>query len=827
MAAENLKEKEKGNIVIVKKMLVQKEVEETNQYLILLPQMLVLFVVLASSYRIFSSAFSIQAMHGMVYGILLIYTVGISLCYGSRLEHKVKCRILLGVLGGSLLMLLLTLSYASESFFSLVYDILQQINYNYNGNLKLFEKPGADATYALMLHFLWTALFLGEGIIENQKYYHILFFCFPIVTASLISGGTVPVAALFFLFLSLFIVIASASTNMRRKFWGGDNKEEFFKNRNASRRIRNYLSLLSAVTGTVLMIAAYFVFAPAIMTPMNQLSNVVSPIKTGTLQVLYKILPNISEGKLSFTLEGAGGGVSDGELGAIAGLAYDQEEALKITCSTAPGEIIYLKGFIGTEYTGSGWEAREEGVFENAVQNWHVENDSVIYIQNLPFLRMMYAEQELVKKTGDSISTPNQITVEKLSTNEAYTYVPYQAFLNDYYVINGGDCSIQGQKIQDDVYAWYSVKSYKKIMQQWKEEENHSVLDDIETSYASYVQQEDTKVDKEQLSELWELCREKKESWDQKLSGELTKEQQIVLEEERYTDIKSFIVSTLWENCTFTTEVWKLPKGKDFVTCFWTEQKRGDSTAFASTAALMYRMFDIPARYVVGYAAPENLFFTTADGQCSAVLQNDNAHAWVEIYMSDIGWVPVETTPGFTGTVSNMEVQEEDLPEETAQEEKQQEKTKQNSEGFLAAIASLKGILIAIAIVLLDVLLLTWRYRHLHKKRRGQCKNYTKEQQIKVIFHSLYDLLLFMGFPKEVDTTEYEFVEQIKMWYDEMEWIELTEYMKLVLETHYGKIELMSKDVEFSIKVYEKLVKLSKERIKGKRKLIFCLWKAF
>ena len=65
------------------------------------------------------------------------------------------------------------------------------------------------------------------------------------------------------------------------------------------------------------------------------------------------------------------------------------------------------------------------------------------------------------------------------------------------------------------------------------------------------------------------------------------------------------------------------------------------------------------------------------------------------------------------------------------------------------------------------------------------------------------------------------------MWYDEMEWIELTEYMKLVLETHYGKIELMSKDVEFSIKVYEKLVKLSKERIKGKRKLIFCLWKAF
>lgn len=827
MAAENLKEKEKGNIVIVKKMLVQKEVEETNSYLLLLPQMLVLFVVLASSYSILSSAFSIRAMHGMIYTILLIYTVLTALCYGSRLEQKIKSRIMLGVLGGSLLLLLFTLSYAKGSFFSLLYDILHQINYNYNGTLKLSQPTGGDATYALMLYFLWSALILGEGIIENQKYYHVLFFCFPIVTGAFISGGAVPVAALFFLFLSLLIVIASASTNVRRKFWGGENKEEFYKNKNASKRIRNHLTLLSAVAGTILMVAAYFAFAPAIMKPMDKLSNAVSPIKTGTLQVLYKILPNISDGKLSFTLEGAGGGVSDGELGAIAGLAYDQEEALKITCSVAPEEIIYLKGFIGTEYTGSGWEAREEGVFENAVQNWHVENDSVIYIQNLPFLRMMYAEQELAKETSDTVSTPNQITIEKLSTNEAYTYVPYQAFLNDYYVINGGDCSIQGQKLQDDVYAWYSVKSYKKIMQRWKEEGNHSLLDDIEIAYESYVQEEDTKVDKEQFAELWELCREKKESWDEKLSGELTREQQLVLEEERYADVKSFIVSNLWENCTFTTEVWKLPKGEDFVNYFWTEEKRGDSTAFASTAAIMYRMFDIPARYVVGYAAPENLFFTTADGQCSAVLQNDNAHAWVEIYMSEIGWVPVETTPGFTGKVSNMEVQEEDLPEESEEEEEQQQEAKQEDKGIFAMIGKLKGILLGAAIVIFSVVLLVFRYRYVHKKRRGQCKGYTKEQQVKAIFHSLYELLLFMGFPKEIDTTEYEFVEQVKMWYDEIEWIELTEYMKLVLSTHYGKIDLMSKDVEFSLELYEKLVKLSKERIKGKKKFMFCWWKAF
>ena len=637
----------KQNMIVVNKMLVQKKAVGTHHWLVLIPQTVVLFVILSCTYQLFTSAYSIKVSHFIMYPFLVVCSILVSAYYGSDIKQAVKKKVFFAGIGSNLLLLLVIRVPFQESLNRVINDILFQINKSYHGTLKLVEHAGEDGTCFLLIFYFWIAIFLGKGLIENQDYYHFLFLVFPVVVLALVSGGIVLLPALFFLFLCFLSVIASASTNVRKKFWGGENSKEFIKNKEASRRIRNQLILHSIFTGTLITIMCVYLLVPGIMTPMDKMSDMVSPVKARGMQVLYELLPKISGGKLSFSLIGAGAGVSSGELGAVAGVSYDKEEALRITCERAPEEIIYLKGFIGAEYTGSKWNERTEGELENAIQNWQVENNSVIYIHNLPFLRMMYAGQELAESSNDMTGMPNQIMVERLNANAAYTYVPYHSFLNDYYVIEGGDCSVKGQNLQDDIYAFYSTKSYQKVMKNWIETGQKSVLDDIETAYGSYVQEEDTEVDKEALSELWDLCKDKKEAWDKKFSGELNAEQYLALQEEKYADIKSFIVSNLWEQCTFTTEVWKLPRGKNFVSYFWNEKKRGDSTAFASTAAMMYRMFDIPARYVVGYVAPPNLFFTTATEECSAILQNDNAHAWVEIYMPDLGWIPLETTPGF------------------------------------------------------------------------------------------------------------------------------------------------------------------------------------
>ncbi len=99
-------------------------------------------------------------------------------------------------------------------------------------------------------------------------------------------------------------------------------------------------------------------------------------------------------------------------------------------------------------------------------------------------------------------------------------------------------------------------------------------------------------------------------------------------------------------NAVYDLDVSNTPEGEDFVEYFLFERKRGYCAHFASSAVLMLRYLGIPARYVTGYAAgPENLK-SNADGICSAVILNRQAHAWVEIYLDGIGWVPVEMTPG-------------------------------------------------------------------------------------------------------------------------------------------------------------------------------------
>ena len=59
---------------------------------------------------------------------------------------------------------------------------------------------------------------------------------------------------------------------------------------------------------------------------------------------------------------------------------------------------------------------------------------------------------------------------------------------------------------------------------------------------------------------------------------------------------------------------------------------------FASAMTVMLRAEDVPARYVTGYSPGET------DGD-RHVVRGLNAHAWVEVYFPDVGWVPFEPTP--------------------------------------------------------------------------------------------------------------------------------------------------------------------------------------
>ena len=137
----------------------------------------------------------------------------------------------------------------------------------------------------------------------------------------------------------------------------------------------------------------------------------------------------------------------------------------------------------------------------------------------------------------------------------------------------------------------------------------------------------------------------------------------------------------LHENTKYELKPGKTPVEKNFAEYFLFENKQGYCVHYATTATLMFRMMGIPARFAEGYVVTELDFENCDDmgvqkekvtyledykaveteisvNNYTVSLTDASAHAWVEIYVEGLGWLPVEMTPGYnqsTTALGNLE----------------------------------------------------------------------------------------------------------------------------------------------------------------------------
>jgi len=91
----------------------------------------------------------------------------------------------------------------------------------------------------------------------------------------------------------------------------------------------------------------------------------------------------------------------------------------------------------------------------------------------------------------------------------------------------------------------------------------------------------------------------------------------------------------------YTLDLPRVPAGRDPVDWFLFDVKTGYCEQFATAETLMLRSLGIPARLATGYATGD---YDPLLNQ--AVVREHDAHAWVEVWFSGHGWVPVDPTPG-------------------------------------------------------------------------------------------------------------------------------------------------------------------------------------
>ena len=315
------------------------------------------------------------------------------------------------------------------------------------------------------------------------------------------------------------------------------------------------------------------------------------------------------------------------------------------------------------------------------------------------------------------------------------------------------------------------------------DEADPSVLDRMEASYAAYAASRYTAVP-DGYDELQTLCDEAKK--DQKLT--------------EAADIGDYIRAYLNTNYQYNASAPQPPEGADPIRYFLTESKQGYSVQFASAAVVMFRMFGLPARYVVGYAAPQSLFTQQEDGSWHAILQDDNAHAWAEVYISGQGWTPMEMTPGVLVSAQQADLRTDPLPETQDQDTAPAAGESSANEPAATIVPRSRLVLAALlgGCLLAAAVLLVLARRHAMGYGRGSCN-----ARVLAVFGSIYRLLVRRGLPPDTPSDAPEFAVFLQSCVPALEPQDAEALLALAQAAQFGAGTMTEQDTDKMRKLYQ------------------------
>ncbi len=313
-----------------------------------------------------------------------------------------------------------------------------------------------------------------------------------------------------------------------------------------------------------------------------------------------------------------------GNLEKAQGLLEGDEETLRLHMKE-PQEW-YLKGFVGGDYEKNRWAELPmeayQGEYEGLLQWLKTKNFSPA---------AQYARYyNLEESAKDSDSESVTVEVSNIGAYRKYIYLPssvekWEGSRSE----EKKDWQVRSRKFfGGEEYEFQAVKGVSSADQvlpgEWTQnpsrEEEKEYLG-VESVYHSFVEEYYMEVDEE----LKLLLEETFFSED---------------EERDFNDVTARIRRVLRRDTRYTEDPPAVPEGQDFIQWFLKSSKRGNAVHYASTAALAYRTAGYAARYVEGY------HYSEEEGRTTAVLTNQHAHAWTEVYIPGAGWLPVEVVPG-------------------------------------------------------------------------------------------------------------------------------------------------------------------------------------
>ena len=330
----------------------------------------------------------------------------------------------------------------------------------------------------------------------------------------------------------------------------------------------------------------------------------------------------------------------EGDLSNASGMEIGDEPRLSIM--TDQVKSLYFRSFTGAEYADNAWTPLKKSAYGGGrygFLKWLSQNGFDPAAQFASYIEAgntVLPEDQKVEK--------NRVTVTNRGANRKYLYTLYSSEAP-------GFSSVSAYRdngyLEHGIFAKrkYSLSEYSsnlpgelQRLSDWVYEPENDTQEQYlnsESVYRSFVHENYTDIDDTCSDLITSLFHE---SDKRDVTGslgvyEVTRRIRSVLETNtRYEKEKVLLDLETSEN-------------EDLLTTFLLGDHAGNSAYYASAAVLAFRSFGIPARYAEGYFLSSRAI--EAAGGRDVQLTSSDAHAWVEVYMDGMGWIPVDVTPGF------------------------------------------------------------------------------------------------------------------------------------------------------------------------------------
>ncbi len=511
-------------------------------------------------------------------------------------------------------------------------------------------------------------------------------------------------------------------------------------------------------------------------------------------------------------------------------LHYKNETVLTVEMYDKLRKNIYLRGYYADTYNDSVWEL-DYDTFEDACDDNGYDVDE-----------MSEKVLSLSSSKLEDYSNENWygVTVRYKKTGSERAFYPYFIRFED-----GKDIPVEGdgryKKDEDDdelsFYMWSHESYYRYSLDTFEKAKKY----DWEKWYEDYVLEHYTKVP-EGMANVEKIAS-------------IVDERRTVHDGSNVININRLeaaeaLVDWFNINTNYTMKPPTLPADEDPVEYFLGTSKKGYCMHYASSAVLILRTLGIPTRYATGYVVDAGLFEQKQALMYQAEVLDSRAHAWIEIYLDGVGWVPVEVTRGYN-TINldylfdeyeeDTSVNEEDsveeessTPEETTSEEETTNPVEEESsndenisdengggvgdDGTLdedskgSSSGAFKIILICLFVVAASagvVLLVIKRKKLYNEQLLREIKRKRTVRAIRRMNKRIYYKVRIDGKVLKTNLRDDEYEKLLKKTYTDVTEKEWGRFMVVVKAATFSDIDLAQKEMEFCYAVYKRVMKKS------------------